>query len=309
MLTQYYVDVLTFLSFFIVNPIGCGYVLFLQSLTGLLLFVLAIRLWTHCHSMKKLLRDSIEADASLQNILLTVVSALKFKIDPEIRIISHEMPVFTAGLLKPIIFLTPSVMKNLNEQELIQVLAHELVHVKRRDNLRKFLQKAVAMTFLTWIAYAISLAIFYRALDERFDFAGLMLAVLLAQIMILIFNRYVEPAFALFYEQTCDEMVSKTFERPLELASALVKVWNVSAGNEMAMPVLASSATASLEKRLHRLIHHGKGNHFIRYRRIIVGLIIIIVGFWIVKFHSENQLEWSTGHGKRTHLCYSGCSD
>ncbi|NUM80545.1 M48 family metalloprotease [bacterium] len=309
MLTQYYVDVLTFLSFFVVNPIGCGYVFFLQSLAGLLLLVFAIRLWAHCHSMKKLLRHSIKADALLQNMLQAVATALKFKINPDLRIISHEMPVFTAGLLKPIIFLTPLVIKNLNEQELRQVLAHELVHVKRRDNLRKFLQKAMAMTFLTWIAYAISLAIFYRALDERFDFAGLMLAILLAQIMILIFNRYVEPAFVLFYEQMCDDAVSKVFKQPLELASALIKVWNLSYGNEMATPVLASSATASLEKRLHRLIHHGKGNNFIRYRRIVVGMIIVAVGLWIVKFHSENQLEWSSGHGKRTHLCYSGCSD
>ncbi|MBX7150966.1 M48 family metalloprotease [bacterium] len=258
--------------------------------------------------MKKLIQQSVKADSVLHDSMLSVASAMKFHINPDLRIITNEIPVFTAGLLKPVIFITPLVLRNLNEWELRQVLAHELVHVKRRDNLRKFLQKVMATTFLTWISYAISLAIFYRALDERFDFAGLMLSVLLAQIMILFFNRYVEPAFVLFYEQTCDEIVSKVFNRPLELASALVKVWNLSLGNEMAVPVIASSATASLEKRLDRLIHQGKGNRFVRYRRMIIGLVVIAIGIWIIKFHSENQLEWSTGHGKRTHLCYSGCS-
>jgi len=53
-------------------------------------------------------------------------------------------PLTVAGILKPTVWLSRTAEFILNERELQSALRHEFVHVRRRDNLRKLMLRAVA---------------------------------------------------------------------------------------------------------------------------------------------------------------------
>lgn len=59
-------------------------------------------------------------------------------------------PAFTAGLLRPRMYLAEPLLENLSEPELEAVLLHELHHCRRRDPLRGILAAAVGDVFF-WI--------------------------------------------------------------------------------------------------------------------------------------------------------------
>lgn len=68
-----------------------------------------------------------------------------------VRILDHSPnPAFTAGLLRPSIYVARSLGAMLEPDQLVALLAHEAEHVRRRDPLRLFTMRALAYT-LFWI--------------------------------------------------------------------------------------------------------------------------------------------------------------
>ena len=68
-----------------------------------------------------------------------ICQSLKIK-KPDIFVVEGETPrVVTRGLLHPSIFISDSLLKLLNADQMRSVLTHELVHVDRHSNLRLFL--------------------------------------------------------------------------------------------------------------------------------------------------------------------------
>ena len=59
-------------------------------------------------------------------------------------------PAFTAGLLRPRIYVAQSLADALDENQLVALMAHESEHVRRRDPLRLSIMRALAFT-LFWI--------------------------------------------------------------------------------------------------------------------------------------------------------------
>jgi beta-lactamase regulating signal transducer with metallopeptidase domain len=60
------------------------------------------------------------------------------------RISAAAPPLTVAGILRPSLWLSPAVELVLTERELETALRHEVVHVRRRDNLRKLILRLVA---------------------------------------------------------------------------------------------------------------------------------------------------------------------
>jgi beta-lactamase regulating signal transducer with metallopeptidase domain len=59
------------------------------------------------------------------------------------RISAAAPPLTAAGILRPSLWLSPAVEFMLTERELETALRHEVVHVRRRDNLRKLILRLV----------------------------------------------------------------------------------------------------------------------------------------------------------------------
>jgi Zn-dependent protease with chaperone function len=140
---------------------------------------------------------------------------------PRVRLCASLAPVaFTYGWFRPTLVLSRWMVRTLDEQELGTVLAHELAHHARRDPL------------FTWWALLLRDAFCYL------------------------------PTSHLAYQQlrhgqelACDDLAAQVTRQPMELASALTKVWLHRLSDERgqeAIPVLTGTG-AQMEGRIRRL--------------------------------------------------------
>ncbi len=165
-------------------------------------------------------------------------------------------PAFTVGLIKPLVFLHPRMITNLDREELSSALTHELVHVKRRDNLKIWrLDFALNGMPLLWL------------LLLGFDFSckpGLLYLIVVAALLSTALTRQLMWAFFRSVgEHTCDDRVVSITGAPLPLASALIKTWKmVRAENEGQQPWSAAYLLlvngACVETRVRRLVAYRK---------------------------------------------------
>lgn len=89
---------------------------------------------------------------------------------PNLRIMlgNPVNPAFTAGLIRPAIYLSEVIPQKLSEKEIEAVLLHEIHHLRRRDPLRT-LAAAVIADMLFWIPLAKNAV---AALVARLEFAA-----------------------------------------------------------------------------------------------------------------------------------------
>src|SRR5437764_1541851 len=140
---------------------------------------------------------------------------------PRVRLCASLVPVaFTYGWFRPTLVLSRWMVRTLDEQELETVLAHELAHHARRDPL------------LIWWALLLRDAFCYL------------------------------PTSRLAYQQlrdaqelACDDLATQVTDQPIELASAVTKVWlhclSSSIGQE-SVPALTGTGE-QMEERIRRL--------------------------------------------------------
>lgn len=126
------------------------------------------------------------------------------------------------NLWKPIILLPESIAKHLDDDELLAIMLHELVHVQRRDNLVGRLHLALAGLFwfhpLVWL-------ISRKLFDER--------------------------------EQACDEKVLETYSTPETYAAGILKVVRFSFGWKVA-GVTGAGSGSNLRRRIDNIMETGK---------------------------------------------------
>ena len=89
---------------------------------------------------------------------------------PNVRVMlgSPINPAFTAGLIRPAIYMSEVIPKKLSEKEIEAVLLHEIHHLRRRDPLRT-LAAALIADMLFWIPLAKNAV---AALVARLEFAA-----------------------------------------------------------------------------------------------------------------------------------------
>ncbi len=139
------------------------------------------------------------------------------------------------NIWKPVILLPASIADHLDDEELLAIMLHELVHVQRRDNLTGRLQ--LAMTGLFWfhpLVWFISRKLF----DER--------------------------------EQACDERVLEIYGTPETYAASILKVVRFSFGWNVA-GVTGAGSGSNLRRRIDNIMAMANGR---RSAGIMVRIVI-----------------------------------
>jgi hypothetical protein len=140
-------------SFLLLEPRTVSEPIGIAPLTISLFGTTAI-LWGICKASSALVKASRTVagwatgalEIGSQNTGSTAVSILRSS--------SAPTPLTAAGILKSTIWVSHGVESLLSEQELKRALQHELVHVRRKDNLRKLIFRLIAFPGMADLEYA-----------------------------------------------------------------------------------------------------------------------------------------------------------
>ena len=167
---------------------------------------------------------------------------------PELRLLDADAPLAVAGgLRRPSIVVSTWLLEHLDAEELAAVVAHELVHVRRRDYLTRWaarlLRDATVYLPSAWYAHAVI------EVDE---------------------------------ELHADTEAVRLTRRPLAMASALGKVWAGALSSQplglAGLPGYAPSSPALLEQRLARLMAGTAEDKSSTLVRGLAGFGILLLG-------------------------------
>lgn len=167
---------------------------------------------------------------------------------PKVYIIPSETPNAFATGRSPshaAVAATEGILRILNQDELIGVIAHELSHVKNRDILISSIAAAIAGAIYFLIDMARWSMMFGGGRDrENRSGGGLQIvAFLLISILAPILAMLIQMAISRSREYQADESGARLCRKPLALASALEKIHAISAQRPMEG---ANPATAHL---------------------------------------------------------------
>ncbi len=180
-------------------------------------------------------------------------------VDLDIGRLNHPVAL-TTGLLRPRILISSWFIDSLDREELEAVIAHEVAHIKRRDN---FINSLAALAKDILFFLPSSYPAWHSYLRER--------------------------------EKACDDLTVSITERPLALASALLKVGKVRAQNGLVARIAdpsslsLSRANSTLQERVKRLTSHSgstKRNSIANY------LFTLTMSFLILGMTSMPALSW-----------------
>jgi len=161
---------------------------------SLLLFLLAVSFLTwralQLWRFNRLLADGLEIDPNDSVIYKSLDRLMKKTAIPKPKLIlaNTSTAPFTVGMRRPIIVLSPSLINNLESEEMEAVLAHEVAHIARRDYLYH------------WMIVAVRDLMYFNPAVH------------------LIFNR-----LSWEKERACDQLGSK-LTNPYKLAQSLIKL-------------------------------------------------------------------------------------
>ncbi len=169
-------------------------------------------------------RRCLPATSELQHHVASLAQHLQVPSPPILLYASVHPLALTSGILHPTIVLSPWMLEHLDAQELDAVLTHELGHIARHDML------------VIWLATLLRDAFFY-----------------------LPTSRIAYRALQYEKELMCDDLSIRVTQRPLDLASALAKVWlNTLEESPLFSTTLAQplvGAEAAINGRIERLLN------------------------------------------------------
>ncbi len=129
--------------------------LFLVWLVGAIIFS-AVVLWRYAKILHRVRQSPTIDEGPARVALETISMRLQLRRVPELHVIENTSSPFLLGVLTPRIVMPDSLLRALNEDELHDVLTHELVHWQRRDPWIGWLQFIAQMLFwfhpLVWWA-------------------------------------------------------------------------------------------------------------------------------------------------------------
>ena len=219
-------------AWLLVIPGTCGApVDVLRALTLLLIGGAGARIRGHCVAYRRLRRRSPvygqDEFPGLYELYREAGARVGLKRLPPLHRHADEDPLaFTTGCLRPAVFLAPVLIRSLGAEELRAVLVHELVHVRRRDNLRAWLGSLLPVGALVMVLQVAALyALTRKDLHLGFPHAALVGAVVLA--LLWSFRSVAWPRVVLRRELACDDRVIEALQNPLVVAASLVQVWRL----------------------------------------------------------------------------------
>jgi Zn-dependent protease with chaperone function len=262
-----YSSLLLGVEFLVRNPASCSAVDALRALTLFLCAAAGARIGAHTIAVRRLRRRSPiyapDEYARLYDLYREAGRRVGLKQLPPLHRQADEDPLaFTAGCFRPAVFLAPVLIRSLEADELRAVLVHELVHVRRRDNLRAWLGSLLPIGALVVLLQAAALYVLFFQVELRFGFAhaGVLAAVVLT--LLWTFRSVAWPRLVFRRELSCDDRVVEALRNPLLVAASLVRVWRL----QRALPgrrgmrwIHAHAllrARPSVEARVRRLIDY-----------------------------------------------------
>lgn len=160
--------------------------------------------------------------------------------DIPVKIADDGVSAFTYGVFRPVICLSSGLINRLSDNELAALMAHEVGHIRRRDNL------------------AIFLALFIR--DFLWPFPV---------------THYLFTTFIREKEYAADDFAVRLTGEPLELASAIVSVAKAAQSGRIFSPSYATffSNQATAKTRVRRLLSSGEKTG-ISFSRFLVSCLL-----------------------------------
>ncbi|MCP4727603.1 MAG: M48 family metalloprotease [bacterium] len=205
---------------------------------------------------------------------------------PALFYFSDKKPlIFTIGIFRPAVFISPRILLDLNYSELTAVMTHELTHIKRNDGLYNRI-----MQFIPVLIPAALVLLFGRTI--MMDLYTQLFWYLLTFVLLLSYRLFIYEGFNLDRETSCDDLTLKIINDPLLLAESIMKVWE--AGKEL--PVynwrldLASvrpfaAGNSGYQGRVKRLVNYRKPYVKIILKKLVVlsfaaGFIPLSIFIW-----------------------------
>lgn len=173
----------------------------------------------------------------LKKAILAIDNSLTGSLPPVVLINSPTPIIHTSGFIRSAILISQSIIDTLDPEELKGALAHEVVHITRKDHLK------------------LGLLFFLRIL--------------------MFFNPFVLIAFRRIIQDTekgCDDLAVKLTQKPLALASGLIKVYRIIEGEpllrqkglRLRLSLGLQAKKACLTERVERLVRP-RPNHNLIY--------------------------------------------
>ena len=205
------------------------------------------------------------------------------RLPPLLQSPAKHGPAFTSGFFRPGIFLRLPLANQLSKDEMTALLGHELVHVKRNDNLLYAFAELILAATPLWF-----LQLFAHNLNcDPLAFWGATAACIL--VMIVGFSKG-SRWFREARERSCDDRIVSETGKPLALASALVKTWRWLQGQPVSSQVsnLSQAAGLGVEARIRRLIHYRHSRLRVP-KAILTRLLVIAVSsgaaWFLIDYH------------------------
>jgi TonB family protein len=111
---------------------------FLLGLSGLL---------RSLHKMGRLASESAQLSAGQSRTLQTISEELGHPASLQIRISTSVPGPVLAGITEPVLLVPPTLLSELDRQQIKDILIHELAHVRRKDSRANLLQKFILALF------------------------------------------------------------------------------------------------------------------------------------------------------------------
>ena len=274
----------------------------LRALTLLLCAAACARIGAHWIADRRLRRRSPvygpQEFAGLYDLYREAGARVGVRRLPPLHRQADEDPLaFTTGCFRPAVFLAPALVRSLGADELRAVLVHELIHVRRRDNLRAWLGSLLPVGALVVLLQVAALYALFR-LEQRLGFshAGLVVAAVLA--LLWTFRSVAWPRVVFRRELSCDDRVVEALQNPLVVAASLVQVWRLQRALPRqrgarwvhALPLLRTRP--SVEERVRRLVDYRPDPRrawLLAARRTLAAAALLWTSLFLWTYHGSDQ--------------------
>ena len=262
-----YASLLQGVEFLLRNPAACSAVDMLRALTLFICTGAGARIGAHCVADRRLRKRSPvyapDEFSGLYDLYREAGTRVGLKRLPPLHRQADQDPLaFTTGCFRPAVFVAPALVRSLGADELRAVLVHELVHVRRRDNLRAWLGSLLPIGALIVLLQAATLYVLFFEVELRFGFAHAAPLAVAVLALLWTFRSVAWPRVVFRRELSCDDRVVEALQNPLVVAASLVKVWRLQRalpGRRGARWIHAHAllpTRPSVEQRVRRLIDY-----------------------------------------------------
>ncbi len=278
-----YVEFLINFKILIDNPVNSFFIYLCQGFIIILSLNYILKTLFQAVSYSRLKGRFNKLEFSSDSFLHMQIKLISQKLQqnkiPEIYEFSQTRPlIYTAGIIKPSIFISCSFTDKLSQEELQTVLAHELNHIKRKDALWLKIFEFSTLFFPVFTVLVLGQYLIYFKLSSLLCFS----IALFLNILILTKGK---ALFVFLREITCDDNTVSCTGDPLLLASTLIKVWKI--GRELSVYNYKYSFQFISSIILSPLRFNSRIKRLINYKKPVFTRIIeksFLTGFSIILF-------------------------